>query len=290
MVVDELESLARIKGETAAGNQFEKLMESVEVDVRWVSASIAKLSQSASSPQRREFERQIALHLRSRCTERTKAVQRCAELRQESLSAQQKRRDKYMATASHAVVSVALDAPYLQAAYKPLTANNLTQNGWQPTRKYNSQESPSKNQKQMTSPAPIGSTFGLRARKPITETPNVWDPSTVNNSRLQLQQHHEQQQQRILLEHTARERLTRAHDIEKQVSNLGALFSRFSTLIAEQAEVVVRLDEETGETLMQVEQGRAELSKAEKIIRGNRSLIIKVFVILILFIIYFLRF
>ncbi|KAJ1455310.1 hypothetical protein M885DRAFT_441222 [Pelagophyceae sp. CCMP2097] len=67
----------------------------------------------------------------------------------------------------------------------------------------------------------------------------------------------QQQQQQTMLEETSRRRLDSAHGIEKEIGKLGELFSRFSSLVAQQAEVVERLDDDVEGAVFEVEAGHA---------------------------------
>ena len=125
---------------------------------------------------------------------------------------------------------------------------------------------------------------GLRARRPGAAA----GAAAETQSRLQLQQ--EQQRQQMMLEQTSRRRLDTAHNIEKEIGKLGEVFSRFSSLVAQQAEVVERLDDDVEGALGEVEMGHAELLKAQEVLRGNRALFLKVFAVLIALIVLFVLF
>ena len=81
-----------------------------------------------------------------------------------------------------------------------------------------------------------------------------------------------------------------AHNIESQIGKLGDVFSRFSSLVAQQSEVVERLDMDVEGAMHEVEAGHVEISKAQKILHGNRALMIKVFALLIVLIVLFVAY
>ena len=109
---------------------------------------------------------------------------------------------------------------------------------------------------------------GMRSRRPqqVEET-----------SRLERQQ--QQQRQQLVLEQNARQRLEHALDVEKEIGKLGEVFSRFAGLVAQQAEVVERLDDDVEASRADVDSGYSELTRAHERIRGNRALYLKIFAI-----------
>ena len=271
VVLSQLEGLATFKGESQG---FERVMETVEVDCRWVDRAVTELADAAAKqtrPQRRDFERHVALHLRGRLTDRTKAVQKCAGIRQKTLKDQRRRRDKY--TAPTVQAKVQLDAPLFRSFPPPPPQPPTT----------------------TTNGGPIPGTFaaasssGLRSRG--SRHPSVWDPNAVkDNTRLQLQDHQKQQQQMLLMEQASRRRLEHAQNLESEIGNLGDMFSRFSSLVAQQAEVVERLDDDVEIARMTVDAGHASLSDAQRVISGNRGLILKVFGLILVFTFIFIRY
>jgi len=314
-VLSQLEALATLRGEAQEG--FERVMETVEVDCRWIDRAVGDLSSSAggdgaAGPQRRDFERQIALTLRARLNDRTKAMQQCAALRQKTLKDQRRRRDKFARLSGSgraAAAKVRLDTPLFNATLKPLAtssqrtadrADKATGDRSGDGATDGTTDGPTDGPTDGTTdgtPTPPrsngaggSSTFGngLRSRRP--QQPTVWDPTSVTNSRLQLQEHQKQQQQMLLLEQASRRRLEHAQTIESEIGKLGDMFSRFSTLIAEQAEVVVRLDDDLEVARVEVDAGYDALTDAQRLIKGNRSLIIKVFALIIVFTFIFVRY
>lgn len=83
------------------------------------------------------------------------------------------------------------------------------------------------------------------------------------------------------------ERREAVHQVESAVVELGTMFSRMATMVAEQGEVVNRIDDDTEISHMHVKQGQSELEKYFRNLQGDRALILKLFAVLIFFIVLF---
>ena len=84
-------------------------------------------------------------------------------------------------------------------------------------------------------------------------------------------------------------RLESARQAEKTLAELTTMFSKMSTLIHSQGETLVKIEDDVEAAMDHVEAGKDEIFKLYEWTKGNRALIIKVFAILIFFII-FMRF
>ena len=101
------------------------------------------------------------------------------------------------------------------------------------------------------------------------------------------------QQQTSLLDNTDtyyRERLGAMENIESSISQLGQIFSQLAHLVHEQGEMIARIDSNVEHTSMNVEAAHHELLKYFNNISKNRWLIIKVFGVLMAFIVFFIVF
>ncbi|KAI3517417.1 hypothetical protein L1887_16631 [Cichorium endivia] len=78
--------------------------------------------------------------------------------------------------------------------------------------------------------------------------------------------------------------------VESTITELSGIFTNLATMVAHQGELAIRIDDNMEETLSNVEGARGALLKYLNRISSNRWLIIKIFVILILFLIIFLFF
>ena len=96
------------------------------------------------------------------------------------------------------------------------------------------------------------------------------------------------------------ERAQAVQDIEAHMTELGSIFERLSTMITEQGEMIDRLDDNLDAAEVNVNMGYQELVKYGQNVYemdkdlmssfSNRSLIMKLFGVLIFFIIFFLIF
>lgn len=90
-------------------------------------------------------------------------------------------------------------------------------------------------------------------------------------------------------EHTS-SRAAAVESIEKTLSELQGIFGDLVALVAEQGDMIQRLDANIENTSLNVERGHSELLKYLYNISGNRGLIIKLFIVLIIFIVLFVVF
>eukprot|EP00762_Andalucia_godoyi_P003786 ANDGO_08526.mRNA.1 Syntaxin-32 len=76
-------------------------------------------------------------------------------------------------------------------------------------------------------------------------------------------------------------------NIESTIVELGAMFQQLASMVAEQQDTVQRIDTDIENTLVNVEAGHNELVKLYNSLSSNRWLILKVFAVLLVFIIFF---
>lgn len=79
-------------------------------------------------------------------------------------------------------------------------------------------------------------------------------------------------------------------NVESTISELGGIFTQLATMVAHQGELAIRIDDNIDETLGNVEGARSALLKNLNRISSNRWLLIKIFAILILFLLIFVFF
>lgn len=75
-------------------------------------------------------------------------------------------------------------------------------------------------------------------------------------------------------------------NIESTISEISGMFQQLATMVAEQQHQVERIDRDIEDTLHNVEAGQNELTKYFKNISSNRTLLLKVFGVLLFFIIF----
>lgn len=74
--------------------------------------------------------------------------------------------------------------------------------------------------------------------------------------------------------------------IEATINELGTIYQQLATMISEQGETVQRIDMNIENMHYNIERGQSELAKYLRSISSNRWLMIKLFAILIVFIIF----
>lgn len=96
-------------------------------------------------------------------------------------------------------------------------------------------------------------------------------------------------QQQIQMRRQNREtqsRLASARLAEKSIAELGVMFTKMSTLISQQGEVLERIEDDVERAGGDIDAGHEEIVKLYGMTKGNRGLILKVFGILIFFIVF----
>ncbi|KAL2940637.1 Syntaxin-31 [Bienertia sinuspersici] len=121
----------------------------------------------------------------------------------------------------------------------------------------------------------------LRRRLGTESTDNV--PS--NNIEMSMLQQVAPQQ-----ESHARNRATALQNVESTISELSGIFTHLATVVAQQGELAIRIDDNMEESLSNVDGAHSALLKHLTRISSNRSLLIKLFAVLILFIVVFVFF
>ena len=77
-----------------------------------------------------------------------------------------------------------------------------------------------------------------------------------------------------------------AQQMNAMISEISSMFQKMSHMIVQQEEQIRRIDQDVDDTLGNVDRGHSELLRYFNNISGNRSLIVKVFLILIFFIVF----
>jgi len=85
-------------------------------------------------------------------------------------------------------------------------------------------------------------------------------------------------------------RATAVENIERTIVELGGIFQQLAALVAEQGDMLQRIDDNIDNSNLYVDRGHSELLKALHNISGNRPLIFKLFLVLIIFAVIFIVF
>jgi syntaxin 5 len=75
--------------------------------------------------------------------------------------------------------------------------------------------------------------------------------------------------------------------IEKSINEIGQIFQQLTHMIAEQGETVQRIDANIEDVGFNIERGHLELIKYYKYVSSNRWLLLKMFMVLIVFMVIF---
>ncbi|XP_024991816.1 syntaxin-31 [Cynara cardunculus var. scolymus] len=100
------------------------------------------------------------------------------------------------------------------------------------------------------------------------------------------------QQQQVVpqQENYSQNRAVALQSVESTITELSGIFTNLATMVAHQGELAIRIDDNMEETMSNVEGARGALLKHLNRISSNRWLLIKIFAILIFFLIIFLFF
>ncbi|XP_047966792.1 syntaxin-32-like [Salvia hispanica] len=135
-------------------------------------------------------------------------------------------------------------------------------------------------------------------------TPLPWSNGTQTSSQLfpktqvdgesqpLLQQQQNQQLQQIVpvQDSYMQSRAEALQNVESTIHELGSIFNQLATLVSQQGEISIRIDENMEDTLSNVEGAQGALLKYLNSISSNRWLMIKIFFVLIFFLMVFLFF
>lgn len=107
---------------------------------------------------------------------------------------------------------------------------------------------------------------------------------------LQKQQQQQQQQLLPLQDSYMQSRSEALQNVESTIHELGSIFNQLATLVSQQGELAIRIDENMDDTLGNVEGAQGALLKYLNNISSNRWLMIKIFFVLVFFLTIFLFF
>ncbi|DBA67348.1 TPA: hypothetical protein ACH3X2_001642 [Trebouxia sp. C0005] len=103
-----------------------------------------------------------------------------------------------------------------------------------------------------------------------------------------------QQQQQLMLsapqDNYLASRNQALHEVESAIRDIGGIFQQLAHMVEEQGELAIRIDENVDETLSNVDSAQDQLLKYLNSISSNRWLIMKIFFVLMLFLVVFVVF
>ncbi|KAJ4951694.1 hypothetical protein NE237_028526 [Protea cynaroides] len=107
---------------------------------------------------------------------------------------------------------------------------------------------------------------------------------------LQQQQHQQRQQLVPLQDSYMQSRAEALQNVESTIHELSNIFTQLATMVSQQGELAIRIDENMDDTLANVEGAQGQLLKYLNGISSNRWLMIKIFFVLVVFLMIFLFF
>ncbi|KAG5564638.1 hypothetical protein RHGRI_000732 [Rhododendron griersonianum] len=107
---------------------------------------------------------------------------------------------------------------------------------------------------------------------------------------LQQQQNQQQQQMVPLQDSYMQSRAEALHNVESTIHELSNIFTQLATMVSQQGELAIRIDENMDDTLANVEGAQGQLVRYLNSISSNRWLMIKIFFVLMAFLMIFLFF
>ncbi|CAA6666288.1 unnamed protein product [Spirodela intermedia] len=107
--------------------------------------------------------------------------------------------------------------------------------------------------------------------------------------------HRQQPQQQqlispVLQDSYMQSRAQTLHSVESTIQELGSIFTQLATMVSQQGELAIRIDENMDDTLGNVEGAQGALLKHLMKISSNRWLMIKIFFVMVVFLMIFLFF
>ncbi|XP_065850471.1 syntaxin-32 [Euphorbia lathyris] len=105
-----------------------------------------------------------------------------------------------------------------------------------------------------------------------------------------LQQQQQHQQIVPLQDSYMQSRAEALHNVESTIHELSNIFTQLATMVSQQGELAIRIDENMDESLANVEGAQNQLVRYMNSISSNRWLMIKIFFVLIVFLMIFLFF
>jgi syntaxin 5 len=138
-----------------------------------------------------------------------------------------------------------------------------------------------------TSPA----VSGLRSRYQASPSISAYAPLTpVEIARMEEENFNQRQLQLIPDQNYLQDRANAMNQVESNIAELGTIFQKLAVMVTEHREMVQRIEDNVEEASSNVELSMAALTDTLTSLRTNRALFLKVFGIIVTFIILFITF
>ncbi|RAL51074.1 hypothetical protein DM860_005430 [Cuscuta australis] len=143
-----------------------------------------------------------------------------------------------------------------------------------------------------TSPPPWVNKYASSYQLPLRDKVDGESQPFLQQQQAVQQQQQQQQQQQVapLQDSYMQSRSQALHSVESTIHELSSIFTQLATMVSHQGELAIRIDENMEDTLANVEGAQGQLVRYFNSISSNRWLMIKIFLVLIVFLIIFLFF
>lgn len=245
----------------------------IKQDISSLNKQIAQLQEFSrgrdeNSQHAKKHSSSVVVSLQSKLANMSKSFKQVLEIRTENLKHQKERRDQF--SSQPPVVSSSLPPRNAQGgALMSATRNSPT---------------PSSGATNSSFMIDMGGDDGA----PVASGGSSTSRGAAASSQMQ-----QQMQQLALIDETdsyIQERSDAMQNIESTVVELGQIFTQLATMVKEQEEMIQRIDANVADTELNVEAAHGEILKYFQSVTSNRWLMIKVFLVLIVFFIIFIVF
>eukprot|EP00250_Pteridium_aquilinum_P000834 c11007_g2_i1 orf=454-1503(-) len=248
--------------------EIQELTAVIKEDITALNAAISDLqslcnshSESSShSKQSSEHSLTVVDNLKSRLMNTTKEFKEVLTLRTENLKVHENRRQLFSANTPKE------KNPFVRQ--RPLAFNNKSEAS--------------------TSASPFAN--GAMPSVPLSNPRRGRNEDNIATSSSQAMQMQQQQQMVPLQDSYMQSRAEALQNVESTIMELGSIFTQLATMVAQQGEIALRIDENMDETLSNVEGAQGALLKYLNRISSNRGLILKIFFVLVIFLLIFVLF
>jgi len=242
----------------------------IKQDISSLNKQIAQLQEFSknrdqNSQHAKKHSSSVVVSLQSKLANMSKSFKQVLEIRTENLKHQKERRDQF--SSQPPVVSSALPPRNAQGGALMSATRH--------------------------SPAPSGSASGATNGSFMIDMDGDESGGASGGAPAATSHMSQQMQQLALIDETdsyIQERSDAMQNIESTVVELGQIFTQLATMVKEQEEMIQRIDANVADTELNVEAAHGEILKYFQSVTSNRWLMIKVFLVLIVFFIIFIVF
>lgn len=243
----------------------------IKQDISSLNKQIAQLQEFSrnrdeNSQHAKKHSSSVVVSLQSKLANMSKSFKQVLEIRTENLKHQKERRDQF--SSQPPVVSSSLPPRNAQGGALMSATRH--------------------------SPAPPGATSGASNGSFMIDMDGEESGGATASGGGGATSHMQHQMQQLaLIDETdsyIQERSDAMQNIESTVVELGQIFTQLATMVKEQEEMIQRIDANVGDTELNVEAAHGEILKYFQSVTSNRWLMIKVFLVLIVFFIIFIVF